>query len=473
MDYIPDGDLKKKLDDMDHFDQDLARNCSAQIISALEELRSQDIVHRDLKPDNILVDETDGYLKLIDFGLSSESFENRQLASSSLDKTGTLGYIAPEVLLGGITSFAVDYWALGCMIYEFLFGYPPFNRDTADETEVATIKGHFIFDYDEDMEHYPEAEDLIRKLLNTNPTQRLGYNSIEEIKNHKWFSSINWNDVPTVTFKDDDVDSPVTSSPQFNLHPAQQEEEEEDLDIVGFPSIVIHKDEIPSSGQQSSHGDTHSHRKEMQMKELEEEKAQESTVSQRKLQKTLYSTSTPDALSVLPNPFVLPPDSPLYQLIRSGENEKQAIEDCRENYYKFLGIKPDKNFDIYSDQYKDILDDIKSAKHHSMTRSSSLHHMSLSSSDSEEEDFHDFNRVNYQSHMELNERHAGHDLRPSSSFTEVKKPPIIPLPNVPELRLSDPHLHIPKAQSPTFESTILAPLTPPDSMVVPSSAPKY
>ena len=470
MDYIPDGDLKKKLDDMDHFDQDLARACSAQIISALEELRSQDIVHRDLKPDNILVDEQDGYLKLIDFGLSSESFENRQLASSSLDRTGTLGYIAPEVLLGGVTSFAVDYWALGCMIYEFLFGYPPFNRETADATEVATIKGQFIFDYDDDMEHYPEAEDLIKKLLNTNPTERLGFKSINEIKNHKWFASIDWNNVPTVTFKEDNAESPVTSSPQFNLNVPSQEDDDNDEDIEDFPAIVVHKSDVTSeSSTSTSHktlSDSHNHRKEKQIKEIEEE----SSSSQKKLQKTLYSTSTPDALSALSKPFLLPPESPLYKMLNGGENEKDAIEECRENYYKMLGIKPDKNFDIYSDKYKDILDDIKSAKQ-SVTRSTSLHHLSLSSSDSEEEDFHDFNRVNIQSHMELNQKQADHNLRPSSSFNEMKKTPIIPLPAVNELRLSDPHikLPIPKAQINTT-STILAPPTPPESLSI--STPK-
>lgn len=218
MDYISGGDLKEKLDQYGSFDEYTARICAAQIILALEDLRKNNIVHRDLKPDNILID-ANGILKLIDFGLSSEGFNSRQLYTD--DKTGTLGYIAPEVLVGQPTTFSVDYWALGCMIYEFLFSIPPFNRDTEIDTQCATMKDDVVFEYEKDTERYVDAENLIKSLLNKDPEQRLGFKSIDEIKNHKWFASINWENVPHLNFEPCPVEADTKQKTVFNINSPQ------------------------------------------------------------------------------------------------------------------------------------------------------------------------------------------------------------------------------------------------------------
>jgi serine/threonine protein kinase len=227
MDYISGGDLKMKLDKFGSFDENTARICAAQILLALEDLRKNNIVHRDLKPDNILIDE-DGMLKLIDFGLSSEGLNSRQLYIN--DATGTLGYIAPEVLCGELSTFAADYWALGCMIYEFLFGITPFLRETVIDTQCATIKGEVIFDYSDFSPsfRFTEAEDLILKLLNKDPDQRLGSKSIDEIKNHKWFSSINWNSVPPLEIGAPEPEEMKTKN-TFNINAPQYKDILQDL----------------------------------------------------------------------------------------------------------------------------------------------------------------------------------------------------------------------------------------------------
>ncbi|EAY20143.1 AGC family protein kinase [Trichomonas vaginalis G3] len=201
MDYISNGDLKHILDNYEVFDEVHATICTAQIVLALRDLRRNKFVHRDLKPDNVLLDG-DGYLKLIDFGLSSEIMQNE-----IVDTTGTLGYCSPEVLTNQATTYSSDYWSLGCMIYEFLFGMPPFNAENATKTIENTLKINYEVDLsltanpDNDLH---DALDLISKLLVFEPEKRLGQNSFEDIMNHPWFKDIDWENVPELN----DIEKP-------------------------------------------------------------------------------------------------------------------------------------------------------------------------------------------------------------------------------------------------------------------------
>ena len=86
-----------------------------------EHLHSHNILYRDLKPENILLDET-GYLKLCDFGFA----KHVQPASWTWTLCGTPEYLAPEIILNKGHGKAVDWWALGILLYEMLVGYPPF-----------------------------------------------------------------------------------------------------------------------------------------------------------------------------------------------------------------------------------------------------------------------------------------------------------------------------------------------------------
>ncbi|KKK24304.1 hypothetical protein AOCH_007527 [Aspergillus ochraceoroseus] len=112
---------------------------------------------------------------------------------------GTPDYLAPETINGVGQDEMGDWWSLGCIMFEFLFGYPPFNAATPDEVFENIL--HRKINWPEDLEELasPEAIDLINKLMTIDPRERIGANADEnfpnggaEIRNHRWFSDINW-----------------------------------------------------------------------------------------------------------------------------------------------------------------------------------------------------------------------------------------------------------------------------------------
>ncbi|KAF1975337.1 serine threonine protein kinase-like protein [Bimuria novae-zelandiae CBS 107.79] len=113
---------------------------------------------------------------------------------------GTPDYLAPETIAGSGQDEVSDWWSLGCILFECLYGYPPFHAETPDEV-FQNILARKI-DWPENEEDYgvsDEAKDLINRLLAIDPAQRLGANiedkfasGGEEIRSHPWFADVNW-----------------------------------------------------------------------------------------------------------------------------------------------------------------------------------------------------------------------------------------------------------------------------------------
>eukprot|EP00727_Mastigamoeba_balamuthi_P003472 m51a1_g13121 putative protein kinase (784) ;mRNA; r:272-2763 len=228
MEYLPGGDCFSMLQTLGRFTEQTATAYIAETVLALEYLHSKGIVHRDLKPDNMLIDKT-GHIKLTDFGLSHKGLMRKQARSgpfqapsecacpvaqafeqldgqqppplslehsngkdSSARVLGTPDYIAPEVLLGLPHGEEVDWWALGCVMFEFLTGTTPFAGDTVDET-FDNIIGRRI-QWLEDAEVSPQARDFVTRLLELDTEKRLGGGGrgAEEVRSHALFERIDW-----------------------------------------------------------------------------------------------------------------------------------------------------------------------------------------------------------------------------------------------------------------------------------------
>ncbi|XP_054724471.1 cGMP-dependent protein kinase, isozyme 1-like [Uloborus diversus] len=180
------GEVWTYLRDRGRFDELTTRFYAACVVDALEYLHDKQIVYRDLKPENLMLDSA-GYLKLVDFGFASHVSRGRKTWTFC----GTPEYVAPETVLNKGHDRAVDFWALGILLYELLTGAPPFRAAEPMDVYTLILKGI-------DSVHFPDfvprvAQHLIRKLCKENAAERLGYQrGVADIRKHRWFQGFHW-----------------------------------------------------------------------------------------------------------------------------------------------------------------------------------------------------------------------------------------------------------------------------------------
>uniref|UniRef100_A0A0K0ESR8 Protein kinase domain-containing protein n=1 Tax=Strongyloides stercoralis TaxID=6248 RepID=A0A0K0ESR8_STRER len=183
------GELWTYIRKQHHFTKETAKFYAAGAIEALDYLHSIRVVYRDLKPENMLID-INGTPKLADFGFAKDLKTEEGLTNTFC---GTTEYVAPEIIndVGGY-SWSVDIWALGIFIYEMLTGNPPFMNNDPIKVYTRIIKGIENISWPDDM---PDTTIyFICSLCRLNPKDRLGYKNIDEIRNHSWFGSFDFED---------------------------------------------------------------------------------------------------------------------------------------------------------------------------------------------------------------------------------------------------------------------------------------
>ncbi|KAF2723515.1 Pkinase-domain-containing protein [Polychaeton citri CBS 116435] len=233
LELCPGGELFHQIVRLTYFSEDLSRHVILQVADALQYLHEEaGVVHRDIKPENLLFyptpfiptrhpkpkgpedeDKADegeyikgkgaggiGLIKIADFGLSKVIWD-----SQTMTPCGTVGYTAPEIVKDERYSKSVDMWALGCVLYTLLCGFPPFYDESIQVLTEKVARGQYTFlsPWWDDISK--SAQDLVSHLLTVDPEKRY---DINQFLNHPW---IRQTDEPTQAA----ADAPPLATPLY------------------------------------------------------------------------------------------------------------------------------------------------------------------------------------------------------------------------------------------------------------------
>ena len=187
MDLLTGGDLRFHIAHKKIFTEDQTKFFIANMLLALDYIHSQNIIHRDIKPENLVL-EKNGYLRITDFGVAKINEKD-----NSSETSGTPGYMAPEVILVQNHGPPSDFFALGVIGYEFMLGYRPYLGRGRKEIKNLIISKQAKISREELPDDWSEnSRDFINLLLQRKPKKRLGYNGVNEIKEHPWMKDIDF-----------------------------------------------------------------------------------------------------------------------------------------------------------------------------------------------------------------------------------------------------------------------------------------
>ncbi|OCF34459.1 AGC/NDR/NDR protein kinase [Kwoniella heveanensis BCC8398] len=276
LEFMGGGDLLNLLVERDTFPEEMTKFYVAEMVLALEETHSLGFIHRDIKPDNFLFTK-EGHIRVSDFGLATDlhwahdtsyyehqrlallkkhgvdleypSVKTKRMKKEDVEKImgkewmdqgkgiltwregnrkklaysvcGTNSYMAPEVIRGQGYGFSCDWWSLGIIMYESLYGYPPFVSSSRHVTRQKILNWRTTLKFPPKPRLSPECIDLMLKLicepedrLGTTPHEKssvltssnkgstirggfkgLGHDGADMIKNHAWFEGVDWDNM--------------------------------------------------------------------------------------------------------------------------------------------------------------------------------------------------------------------------------------------------------------------------------------
>ena len=187
------GELFNKIVEVKYFTESTACFIMRQLLSAVAYCHDKGVIHRDLKPENILIENSEEkdkeyfHIKIIDFG-TCEILKKKKLT----EQIGTSFYIAPEVLKNGYNE-KCDLWSCGVILYILLCGSPPFYGKNEKEIFQKILDGNVNFKHKIWNKISDDAKNLVIKLLQVDPSQRL---SAAEALEDEWFKkNININKI--------------------------------------------------------------------------------------------------------------------------------------------------------------------------------------------------------------------------------------------------------------------------------------
>ncbi|CAG8450160.1 17222_t:CDS:2 [Acaulospora colombiana] len=283
MEYMPGGDLLNLLIEKDIFEENFAKFYVAEMVLCIEEAHKMGYIHRDIKPDNFLFDK-DGHIKLSDFGLATDfhwahdsayydqqrrdllrktgvdveidtlsremskkyrtskwadqwpdegsdddvpnsrvlTWRDRHRKRMAFSVVGTNNYMAPEILRGAGYDYSCDWLvAAQVIIFEMLYGFPPFSSKSRHTTRLKIINWRTSLRFPSRPRVSREAQDLMERLMcekedrldsqgsalnrpnklyvANRKSAVLGLGDASAIKSHPWFKGIDWNNLHTMT----------------------------------------------------------------------------------------------------------------------------------------------------------------------------------------------------------------------------------------------------------------------------------
>ncbi|XP_024996492.1 calcium-dependent protein kinase 17-like [Cynara cardunculus var. scolymus] len=180
MELCAGGELFDRIIAKGYYTERGAASLLRTIVQIVHTCHSMGVIHRDLKPENFLLlnNDENAPLKATDFGLSVFYKQGEEFS----DIVGSAYYIAPEVLKRKYGP-EVDIWSIGVMLYILLCGVPPFWAESEHGIFNAILRGHVDFTSDPWPSISPQAKDLVRKMLNSDPKQRL---TAYQVLSHSW-----------------------------------------------------------------------------------------------------------------------------------------------------------------------------------------------------------------------------------------------------------------------------------------------
>ncbi|PWN42686.1 Pkinase-domain-containing protein [Ceraceosorus guamensis] len=242
LELLEGGELFHQIVKLTYFSESLARHVILQVAHGIRYLHEErGVVHRDIKPENLLFESINiipskqnkarpydeekedegefmpgiggggiGRVKIADFGLSKVVWEE-----STMTPCGTVGYTAPEIVKDERYSKSVDMWALGCVLYTLLCGFPPFYDESISVLTEKVAKGYYTFlsPWWDDISD--SSKDLITHLLCVDSSKRY---TIDEFLAHPWCNvretlpALNSADIQLAKESEMPLDSPLLTS---------------------------------------------------------------------------------------------------------------------------------------------------------------------------------------------------------------------------------------------------------------------